>query len=103
MIDILNADSNGLGVLNTNITRAKNLLNIQLGSLAYAPEIGVDMRYFLSEDFEFQNESFKSYLIQVLANNGINVSNVIDEVEALMTTLTFEIEPTQESGGLIAR
>lgn len=103
MIDILSADSTGLGVFDTNITRAKNLLNVQLGSLEYAPEIGVDMRYFLSEDFQFQNESFRSYLIQVLANNGINVSNVIQEVDALMTTLTFEIEPTQESGGLIAR
>ena len=103
MIDITSGTENGLGVYDTNNFRAKNLLNVQLGSLEYAPQLGIDLNYFLSEEFEFQNESFRSYLVQVLATNGINVTSVNSEIANLVNNLTFNLEPTEQSGGLIAR
>ena len=102
MIDIVSVDQD-LGLFDTQITRAKNILSVQIGTLEYEPDLGIDLKYFLSEDFRFQNESFKSYLIQVLANYGINVAEVIDTVEALSEKYTFVIPPAEESGTLVAR
>lgn len=104
MIDIISANTGeDLGVLDTQTMKAANILSIQLGSLEYAQDLGIDLRYFLSEDFKFQNESFRAYLIEILANNGINVTSVIDVIESLYTQYTFNISPQETSTGLIAR
>lgn len=103
MIDIVSANAQGLGVAETDTFRAANIFSIQIGDLEYAPEFGIDLRYFLSEDFRFQNDSFKSYLIQILANYGINVADVIDTVEALFEQYTFNLVPPETAGGLVAR
>lgn len=103
MIDIVGIGTD-LRLFDTQTTRAKNILSIQVGVLEYAPDLGIDLKYFLSEDFRFQNESFRSYLIEVLANRGINVASVLDEVNNLFTKYTFNLESSQETtGGLIAR
>ena len=92
MIDIVRvANGEDLGLFNTDIERAKNILSVQIGELEYLPDFGIDLKYFLAEEFSFQNESFKSYLIQVLANYSVNVSSVIETVEALHRQFTFNI------------
>lgn len=104
MIDITSAnDSLDLGVLDTNVSRAGNILSIQLGSLEYAPDLGIDLKYFLSEEFIFQNESFKAYLIQVLALSSISVASVKDTVDNLMRNYVINLEATENSSSLIAR
>jgi phosphomannomutase len=104
MIDIVsNHDGEDMGVFDTQTSKAANILSVQLGALEYQPELGIDLKYFLSEDFRFQNESFKAYLIQVLASNGINVASVVDTVETFLTRFTFNITPEEVSTGLIAR
>ena len=102
MIDIVSV-GNDLGFFNTDTTRAANILSVQFGALEYAPELGIDLVFFLSDQFSFQNDSFKSYLIQVLANNGVNVASLDELVESLVSQYTFNITPTQDSTGLIAR
>jgi len=104
MIDIISADDGeDLGVLDTQTTKAANVLSVQLAALEYAPELGIDLRYFLREDFRFQNASFKAYLIEVLANNGINVASVADTVDNLFRQYTFELSPEETSTSLVAR
>ena len=102
MIDITSV-SEDINLYDTQTSKAGNVLSVQLGSLEYAQNLGIDLRYFLSEDFRFQNDSFKSYLVQVLANNGINVSSVLDAVESLYSQYTFNITPDENSTSLIAR
>lgn len=102
MIDIIGA-STDLELYNTNTERAKNILSVQLRSLTYAPDLGIDLAYFLSEDFTFQNESFKNYCVQVLANQGINVSSVDEIIDALASNFNFNIKPEENNGTLIAR
>jgi hypothetical protein len=102
MIDIVNVDGD-IGLFDTQTAKAANILSIQTGSLAYAPDLGIDLRYFIDEDFRFENESFKAYLVQVLAENSINVASVLDTVEALFTKFTFNLTPSETEGTLIAR
>ncbi len=106
MIDInipANVATSDLTVTDTDLFKASNVLAVQIGSLEYAPDFGIDLDFFLSEDFEFQDESFKSYLIQVLANNNINVTDLTENIEKLFSDYIITISKVQAKGTLIAR
>jgi hypothetical protein len=104
MIDIISADTGlDLGLYDTQTKKAENLLSVQLGGLEYLPLFGIDLAFFLTEAAQFQNESFKAYLIEVLANNGINVASVLELVENLSTNYTINLTPAETSTGFVAR
>lgn len=103
MIDMGSVNGNDVGILNTQIYRAANILDVQLGSLEYAQDFGADKKFFLSDEFEFQNDSFRSYLIQVLASYSINVSSVVEVIDNLSSQLQFNLTPPESDGALISR
>ena len=102
MIDIVSVGAD-IGLFDTQTTRATNILSVQLAALEYAQDLGIDLKYFLSDEFRFQNESFKSYLVQVLANNGINVASVTEVLENLFASYQFKLSAEDKTSGLIAR
>lgn len=104
MIDIVSTIyGQDIGLFNTQTTRAANILSVQLGTLEYAQDLGIDLRYFLSEDFRFQNDSFKAYLVETLASRGINVTQVVEQIDSLFSTLNFNLAPDENNSGFIAR
>lgn len=104
MTDIITLeDEKDLGVFDTEVEKAKNILSVQVGSLEYAPDLGIDLAYFLSPDFSFQNESFRAYLVEVLASQGVNTSSIVQSVQSLFNSLEVTVEPTQNNSNLIAR
>ena len=91
-----------LAVAKTVVAKAGNVLAVQLGSLEFAPTFGVDIRFFLENPVQFQNESFKSYLIERLTQHQIAVTETREVLEALDTRLTFFVDDTDDGGeGLI--
>lgn len=102
MIDISSVGAD-LNVQNTQIGKATNILSTQLGSLEYAPGFGIDLRYFLQTDLKFQNESFKSYCLQVLSREGINVANILETVNRLYSNYIFDLSSEGNSTALVAR
>jgi hypothetical protein len=104
MIDISSVQTGlDLGMFDTETNRAANILSVQFGSLEYdESDIGIDLKFFLSEDFKFQNEAFKAYLIQVLASHGINVAGIDQTVESLFSRFNFNLNPDGNNGGLVA-
>lgn len=103
MIDIVVGTGGELDIYDTQVNRASNILSVQLGSLEYEPDLGVDLNYFLDPKFKFQDASFQSYLVQVLASSGINVATIIATVENLHQDLKINLSPEDQSTGLIAR
>lgn len=104
MIDIVRvAPGEDLGMFDTDVERAKNILSVQQGELSFDPDFGIDLKYFLSEDFQFQNESFKSYCVQRLASYAVNVSSVLETALDLHLDLIFNIGSNRQSGGMVAR
>lgn len=103
MIDIVEiTDGEDLGIQDAIVPKAGNLLSIQIGSLEYSQDFGVDLKFFLSTDFQFQNESFKSYLVQRLTQNQINVAQLVDVLETFYEKLTFYVgDANANTGGLI--
>lgn len=103
-LDIVSAESGfDLGIADTQTTKASNILSVQLGSLDYLPDFGIDLNYFLDNSIRFQNASFKAYLVEVLASQGINVSNVIEMIENLYSQYTIEITDDQNTGEFVAQ
>lgn len=103
MIDIVSLnDGEDMGMLDTQTPRAANILSVQVESLEYAPTVGIDLRYFLAEEFKFQNESFKAYTVQVLANFGINVATVEDTIDNLFHTYGYNLVPAETNESMIA-
>lgn len=104
MIDIVsNEPGQDMGLFDTSVERAKNILSVQVGALSYQQDFGIDIAYFLSEDFKFQTASFESYCVQRLANYSINVTEVIESDSALFQNLIFNIGSDAASGSLIVR
>lgn len=102
MKDIISANNGeDLGVQDSIVPKAGNILSVQQASLKYAQDLGVDLAYFLSPEFQFQNDSFKSYLVQRLTEQQVNVSKVIETLEAFIQRLTFVVAETKNTGGLI--
>lgn len=103
MKDIIEVnDGQDLNVLDSIVAKAGNVLSIQLGSLEYAQEFGVDYKFFLQSDFQFQNDSFRAYLVQRLTEHQVNVAEVTQVVDSLSQQYThFVGDVKQSSGGLI--
>lgn len=103
MIDLGEVADGDIQVFDTQVYRASNLLSVQINGLEYLPDFGIDLRYFLSEGIQFQNESFKAYLVERLANKGINVASMLETVESLANRYTVKVSPQETSTGMIAR
>ena len=102
MIDIVSLSSSGMDVYDTQIKKAENILAIQLGALEYEPDLGIDLRYFLEETIRFQDESFKAYLVQVLASNSINVESLTEVINTLASEYNINLSKEENSSGFIS-
>jgi hypothetical protein len=103
MLDIIEIeDGKDLLILDSVVKRAANVISTQLGSLEYAPDFGVDLKYFLQDQIQFQNDSFKAYLVQRLTEHQINVSEVIEVLDSFSSKFGFSVgDANQSSRGLI--
>lgn len=100
MMDIAEvSDGKDLVILDTAAPKAGNVLSVQLGDLEYAQDFGVDLKFFLESEFQFQNESFKAYLVQRLTEHQVNVAQIIDYVEPLYERYVFSVGESAERGG----
>ncbi len=91
MIDLKFKD-NKLTTSDTSIFKARNILSTQFDYLAYAPEFGIDYNLFFNQDYRIQTETFKSYAISKLSENGINPAEVLTTEGALDAILNITID-----------
>jgi hypothetical protein len=104
MMDIIEIPTDGrdLAVANSTAPRAGNVLSTQLGSLEYAPDFGVNKRFFLESPFFFQTESYVAHVIERLTQAQINVADLVEATEALKANLNLSVEESGTTdGGLI--
>lgn len=81
------------------VSKAGNVIAIQLGDLEYAPDFGIDKRFFLQSEFQIQTESFQAYVVQRLSESQVNVSEVLGSVEALMNRYIYIVGDIKDSSG----
>lgn len=87
---------------NTDVFKAENILNIQIGSLYYAQDLGIDLARFVNSDVNIQPETFRAYTIQELTRQGVQLQTVITAFENFMSTITYTAsEPEQGDNNVI--
>ena len=91
MIDLQFKD-NILRTADTLIYKGRNILSTQIGSLAYAPDFGIDYDLFFGDDYEIQTQTFQAYAISKLSENGINPLDVLDSKGTFEEVLNIKIE-----------
>ncbi len=102
MLDILEIQDGDLRVEDSVAPRAGNILSVQLGDLEYDPTFGVDKKFFLESELQFQNESFKAYCVQRIVEHQVNVLGVTETLEALDERLGFRVgENAQNVKGFV--
>lgn len=102
MLDIVELnDGEDLKVVDSIVSKAGNVLSVQLGALEYAQDFGVDTRYFLESDFQIENSSFKSYCVQRLIEHQVNVSAVTELLDTLFEKYTFHVNASEDAKGFI--
>lgn len=87
-------DGRDMALVVADVPKAANVLSVQLGALEYAPDFGVDFEFFLSEGLQFQNESFKAYLVERLTRHQINVADVTEQVNSLYEKFVLRVGDT---------
>ena len=70
-------------------------MSVQQGSLEYAQDFGVDLKYFLDNPIEFQTVTFQSYLIQRLSLSMINVTEAIATVQKFISDLKLKVRSNE--------
>lgn len=90
-------------VFDTQVYKAKNILNTQVATLEYAQASGIDLEFFLAEGMSFQTESFNGYLVETLANQGVNVNNVRVLFDTFTETISIELAAPDSTTALISR
>lgn len=104
MLDIIEIkDGQDLGLSDSIVMKAANVLAVQEGSLEYAEDFGIDLEYFLDSELAFENSSFKSYCVQKLSENQVNVSELLEVIETLFSRYIFSVgEFKSDAKGLIS-
>jgi len=98
MYDIIEVeDGLDLGIADTIVGKAGNIVSTQVGDLEYLPDFGVDLEFFLEDGFQFQNSSFKAYIIERLTAHQVNVSEVTDEIQTFMDKFIYSVGDTTEN------
>lgn len=92
-------DANGfLQMSNTDVFKAENILNIQINSLYYAQDLGIDLTRFINSDVEIQPETFRAYTVQELTRQGIQLQTVKTATNQFMSTITYKATEPNEQG-----
>lgn len=101
MIDVY-LENGEFKISDTIVFKAKNILETQEGSLSYEPNLGIDLKRFLSPDVKIQNRTFEAYSIQKLGEQGVNPIELIVNKETFRQVFDYTVAEADKEG-LIAQ
>lgn len=101
MIDIY-IDGNNVKVSDTVVFKAKNILEIQEGSLSYEKTLGIDLKRFLDPNVKIQNQTFEAYSLQKLGEQGVNPIELVVDPKTFEQVFNYKVVEASKEG-LIAK
>lgn len=78
----------------TDLYKGRNILDVQKYDTYYEPELGIDKRRFLDPDIRIQFETFRSYTLQEMVQQGVRLDNVIELQQKLYKELDYTVSQT---------
>lgn len=96
MMDVF-IDNGEFKVSDTIVYKAKNILEIQEGSLQYE-NIGIDLKRFLDPSVQIQNSTFEAYSLQKLGEYGVNPIELVVNEETFKQVFNYKIVEADKEG-----
>lgn len=76
--------------------KTENILRTQKGSKNYSVESGIDIQFFFMGNIDFPISSFKTYIIQELITQGINLNSVVlKKIDSFTNELKINIKEVE--------
>lgn len=98
MIDVY-IENGEFKISDTVVFKAKNILEIQEGSLSYQQELGIDLKRFLDPEVKIQNETFEAYSLQRLGEQGINpIELIVNKDEVFRQYFDYKVAEASTEG-----
>lgn len=98
--DIFLDHDGNLQVADTDIYKGENILRVQVGTLIYAPTLGIDLARFIDPAVSIQPETFRSYTIQELVRQGVRIETVTEHFKSLDANLLYTAAQTETERAL---
>lgn len=82
--------------MSRDIARLENMFRVQIGTLYYAPRIGLDWDYWLNGEIAYQNVTVESWLKQEALKNNIVTSSITINQRANDLVIDYRIASEQD-------
>lgn len=92
MIDLQGLRNGDLVYIDTNLIKAKSVMEVQEGSLEYLPEFGVDYKYFIQSDIQYQKENLQGHIMDRLSLNLVPPDTISSMSDLLSEKLLIGIK-----------
>ena len=86
---------------NTDVYKARNILSVQKTNTHYRPDLGIDLKRFIDPDVKIQFETFRSYTLQEMVQQGARIDAILEVQRDLDKKMDYNVSKT-ETEGMIA-
>lgn len=82
----------------TDVYKARNILSVQKTNTHYRPDLGIDLRRFIDPTVRIQFETFRSYTLQEMVQQGVRIDAVMEVQQKLDKELDYKVSKTETEG-----
>ena len=82
----------------TDLYKARNILSVQKTNTYYRPDLGIDLRRFIDPNVRIQFETFRSYTLQEMVQQGARMDAVLEIQKNLDKKLNYTVSQTENEG-----
>lgn len=93
--DIYIDHDDNLQTADTDVYKGENILRIQVGTLVYAQELGIDLARFIDPGVSIQPETFRAYTVQELVKQGVRIETVLEKFNNVDAVLKYTAAQTE--------
>ena len=84
----------------TDVYKARNILSVQKTNTYYRPDLGIDLRRFIDPDVKIQFETFRSYTLQEMVQQGVRIDAILEIQKDLDKKMEYNVSKTATEGML---
>lgn len=87
--------------MSRDVVRLENMFEVQIGTLYYAPAIGLDWSYWINSKISYQNQTVESWLKQEALKNNIVTSSITLEQKGNDLVIDYRIASEQDQNTIM--
>lgn len=82
----------------TDVYKARNILAVQKTNTHYRQDLGIDLKRFIDPNVRIQFETFRSYTLQEMVQQGVRIDAVLEYQQKLDKEINYSVSQTQKEG-----